>query len=840
MSVKLRELIRAVRACKTAAEERAVITKECALCRSAFAGKDGKNRHRNVAKLLYIHMLGYPTHFAQMEALKLIETAKFAEKRIGYLGLMLLLDEKQQVLMLVTNSLKKDFRHQSVFVIGMALSSIGNIASADIARDLAHDIEKFFSHSSPYLRKKAALAAIRCIRKVPELIEDFLPATKNLINDKNHAVQLSAVTLVVEMIKVEPSILDEFKTMTRSIVKSLKTLRTYVSEYDVAGVTDPFLQCKMIRLLCLLGQGDTEASEYMNDILAEVAINTEAAKNPGYAVLYDTVMTIMSIEAENGLRVVAINILGRFLLNRDNNIRYVALNTLCKVVDRDAQAIHRHRNTIVDCLKDADISIRRRALDLIYALVTSKNVKDLVTELLNYLALTSGDKEFKADLTEKICVVVERYAVSPKWHIDTIVQVLITAGKYARPHVVTDLIALASQNKDLYAYTVHKVFTSLRKFKSTHLNLAIAALWIIGESGDLLVSAQGVTQANIDEKVTFEAVSESEVLGLVTKMIKHPLATPTHREYGLTCLIKLSSRFSNTAPVLKCIGEFKRSMVVELQQRAVEYTALSGEQFATLRAGVLGRMPVIEAKPRMAEKKRPTATEESSSDESGDSSSSDSDSDDEEDTSKAKTSAPSAQPAQPAAPNLMDMFANPTTEAAPAPTPTPAPQPAVNLMDLLGGGVSQPAPQQQQQPQQGAPDLAAMFGVTPTPQPVASSAPQYPPATVHQSGVLTCVFNYSKNQSTPHVVEVKAVFTNKTPGPLSNFEFQIACPKFLVLNLHAAASNVIPPNGTLAQSFTLTNNAYPQKQLLIRTRMNYVMSGNATVEQAQISQPWPN
>ena len=31
----------------------------------------------------------------------------------------------------------------------------------------------------------------------------------------------------------------------------------------------------------------------------------------------------MSIEAESGLRVLGINILGRFLQSRDNNIRYV-------------------------------------------------------------------------------------------------------------------------------------------------------------------------------------------------------------------------------------------------------------------------------------------------------------------------------------------------------------------------------------------------------------------------------------------------------------------------------------------------------------------------------------
>ena len=41
MSMRLRELIRSVRASKTAAEERAVIRKECALIRTAF-----KNEHQ--------------------------------------------------------------------------------------------------------------------------------------------------------------------------------------------------------------------------------------------------------------------------------------------------------------------------------------------------------------------------------------------------------------------------------------------------------------------------------------------------------------------------------------------------------------------------------------------------------------------------------------------------------------------------------------------------------------------------------------------------------------------------------------------------------------------------
>lgn len=100
-------LIKAIRACKTLADERATIQKESAAIRTAFKEDDSYTRHNNIAKLLYIHMLGYPAHFGQIECLKLVASPRFADKRLGYLGTMLLLDENQEVLTLVTNSLKK-------------------------------------------------------------------------------------------------------------------------------------------------------------------------------------------------------------------------------------------------------------------------------------------------------------------------------------------------------------------------------------------------------------------------------------------------------------------------------------------------------------------------------------------------------------------------------------------------------------------------------------------------------------------------------------------------------------------------------------------------------------
>ena len=65
------------------------------------------NRRNNVAKLLYLFTLGERTHFGQIECLKLLASPRFADKRLGHLATRLLLDENQEVLTLVTNSLKK-------------------------------------------------------------------------------------------------------------------------------------------------------------------------------------------------------------------------------------------------------------------------------------------------------------------------------------------------------------------------------------------------------------------------------------------------------------------------------------------------------------------------------------------------------------------------------------------------------------------------------------------------------------------------------------------------------------------------------------------------------------
>ncbi|RUP47155.1 Clathrin/coatomer adaptor, adaptin-like protein, partial [Jimgerdemannia flammicorona] len=590
---RLKDLIKAIRACKTAADERAVIQKESAAIRTSFREENNEARHANVAKLLYIHMLGYPAHFGQMECLKLVASPRFADKRLGYLGIMLLLDENQEVLTLVTNSLKNDMNHSNMYIVGLALCTLGNISSPEMARDLCAEVEKLLGSSNTYIRKKAALCAVRIIRRVPDLQENFISKAKSLINDRNHGVLITGITLITEMCLQNADTLVLFRKAVPVLVRHLKNLVTagFSPEHDVTGVTDPFLQVKILRLLRFLGHDDAEATEAMNDVLAQVATNTESSKNVGNSILYETVLTIMDIPSESGLRVLAINILGKFLSNRDNNIRYVALETLNKTVTIDTQAVQRHRNIILDCLRDGDISIRRRALELSFALINEQNVRVLTRELLAFLEI--ADAEFKQGMTTKICLAADRFAPNKRWHIDTVLRVLKLAGNYVREEILAGFIRLVAQTSELHQYTVQKLYAALKADISQE-SLVLAGVWVIGEYGDVLIKG-----GSFEEEELVKEVTEGDVLSLFDSVLQGPYANQVTREYVITALMKLSSRFTDyqaTAQIKVMLQGHVASHEVEIQQRAVEYTNLF--QYDGIRPAVLERMPVPEGRVR--------------------------------------------------------------------------------------------------------------------------------------------------------------------------------------------------------------------------------------------------
>jgi hypothetical protein len=162
--------------------------------------------------------------------------------------------------------------HSNQFIVGLALCALGNICTAEMARDLALEVEKLLHNNNSYIRKKAALCSLRIVRKVPDLIDYVMVPATSLLTDKHHGVLISGVKLCTELCQVSEVAVQHFRKHVMSLIRVLKSLVVsgYAPEYDVNGITDPFLQIRLLRLLGLLGKGDPETSDNMSDILAQV------------------------------------------------------------------------------------------------------------------------------------------------------------------------------------------------------------------------------------------------------------------------------------------------------------------------------------------------------------------------------------------------------------------------------------------------------------------------------------------------------------------------------------------------------------------------------------------
>jgi AP-1 complex subunit gamma-1 len=861
---RLRDMIRSIRACKTAAEERGVVRKECAAIRAAISDNDQDYRHRNLAKLMFIHMLGYPTHFGQMECLKLIAASGFPEKRIGYLGLMLLLDERQEVLMLVTNSLKQDLNHSNQYIVGLALCALGNICSAEMARDLAPEVERLLNSRDPNIKKKAALCSVRIIRKVPDLSENFMYPAASLLKEKHHGVLISGVQLCTELCKASKDSLDHIRrNCTDVLVRILKDVSnsSYAPEYDIAGITDPFLHIRVLRILRILGQGDADSSEAMNDILAQVATKTESNKNAGNAILYECVETIMGIEATSGLRVLAINILGRFLSNRDNNIRYVALNILMRAISVDTQAVQRHRATILECVKDTDASIRKRALELVFILVNDTNAKHLIKELIDYLQVS--DPDFKEDLTAKICLIVEKFSQDKLWYLDQMFKVLSLAGNYVKDDVWHALVVAISNAPDFQGYSVRLLYSALQASLEQE-SLVRVAVWCIGEYGEMLVNNVGYLDS--EEPIT---VTESDAIDLIELALKRHTTDTATRAMCLVSLLKLSSRFPPTSERVKGIViQHKGNVELELQQRSIEFASII-QRHTGIKSTLLERMPVLDEASYLT--KRAGSTEKTASGYPKSTASGDS-----KITSSVKVPNGVAKPPTAASmPNLID-FNIDDTPVAPTSTTTSEhpnfmkdlididlpssppsggkPAPAINrniIDDLLSIGTS-PV-------ENGLPASSSFPTITKSTVPETKLAPvsdlldglslslnssssssreeEGKSITAFQSGNLKITFSLRRQPEKPQVTLIHATFTNLSSNAYTNFIFQAAVPKFIQLHLDPASSNTLPANGTgtITQSLTLTNTQHGQKPLAMRIRVSYKVNNEEKLEQGQIS-----
>nr|XP_028590592.1 AP-2 complex subunit alpha-2 isoform X4 [Podarcis muralis] len=583
-----------IRNCKSKEAEIKRINKELANIRSKFKGDkalDGYSKKKYVCKLLFIFLLGHDIDFGHMEAVNLLSSNKYTEKQIGYLFISVLVNSNSELIRLINNAIKNDLASRNPTFMGLALHCIANVGSREMAEAFAGEIPKILvaGDTMDSVKQSAALCLLRLYRTSPDLVPmgDWTSRVVHLLNDQHLGVVTAATSLITTLAQKNP---DEFKTSVSLAVSRLSRIVTSAStdlqDYTYYFVPAPWLSVKLLRLLQCYPPPDPSArgrlTECLETILNKAQEPPKSKKvqhsNAKNAVLFEAISLIIHHDSEPNLLVRACNQLGQFLQHRETNLRYLALESMCTLASSEFshEAVKTHIETVINALKtERDVSVRQRAVDLLYAMCDRSNAQQIVAEMLNYLE--TADYSIREEIVLKVAILAEKYAVDYTWYVDTILNLIRIAGDYVSEEVWYRVIQIVINRDDVQGYAAKTVFEALQA-PACHENLVKVGGYILGEFGNLIAGdprSSPLIQFNL----------------LHSKF--HLCSVPT-RALLLSTYIKFVNLFpeikTTIQDVLRSDSQLKNADV-ELQQRAVEYLRLSTIASTDILATVLEEMP---------------------------------------------------------------------------------------------------------------------------------------------------------------------------------------------------------------------------------------------------------
>uniref|UniRef100_A0AAX7SPB1 AP-2 complex subunit alpha n=1 Tax=Astatotilapia calliptera TaxID=8154 RepID=A0AAX7SPB1_ASTCA len=584
-----------IRNCKSKEAEIKRINKELANIRSKFKGDkalDGYSKKKYVCKLLFIFLLGHDIDFGHMEAVNLLSSNKYTEKQIGYLFISVLVNSNSDLIRLINNGIKNDLASRNPTFMNLALHCIANVGSREMAEAFASEIPRVLvaGDTMDSVKQSAALCLLRLNRTSPDLVPmgEWTTRVVHLLNDQHLGVVTAATSLITTLAQKNP---DDFKTSVSLAVARLSRIVTSASidlqDYTYYFVAAPWLSVKLLRLLqCYPPPEDaalrSRLTECLETILNKAQEPPKSKKvqhsNAKNAVLFEAIALIIHHDSEPTLLVRACNQLGQFLQHRETNLRYLALESMCTLASSEFshEAVKTHMETVINALKtERDVSVRQRAVDLLYAMCDRSNAKQIVAEMLSYLE--TADYSIREEIVLKVAILAEKYAVDYTWYVDTILNLIRIAGDYVSEEVWYRVIQIVINRDDVQGYAAKTVFEALQA-PACHENLVKVGGYILGEFGNLIAGdsrSSPLVQFNL----------------LHSKF--HLCSVPT-RALLLSAYIKFINLFPEVKATIQDVlrsDSQLRNADVELQQRAVEYLRLSCIASTDILATVLEEMP---------------------------------------------------------------------------------------------------------------------------------------------------------------------------------------------------------------------------------------------------------
>ena len=163
----------------------------------------------------------------------------------------------------------------------------------------------------------------------------------------------------------------------------------------------------------------------------------------------------------------------------------------------------------------------------------------------------------------QICLIVEKYSQTRRWHFDTILKVLILADQSVKEDSAKSLVHLITITPELQQYCLAKLFFSASQ-NLRNDTLCKVTMYLIGELSSALLRVREVE------------IRENNIIDLIEQILFRPGAADETIEYGLSALFKLHDKFGGELRerIVKMIKSFESHSDLEVQKRACEYVKL--------------------------------------------------------------------------------------------------------------------------------------------------------------------------------------------------------------------------------------------------------------------------
>ncbi|KAH9049511.1 Adaptor protein complex AP-3 delta subunit [Lactarius hengduanensis] len=530
----LQDLIRGLRSNKK--DEAKFLAQAVDEIRQEIKSKDMELKAGAVLKLTYLEMLGHDMSWASFHVVEVMSSPKYHLKTVGYLAATQSFGPETDVLMLTTNLLKKDLT-SSPNDIAVGLNGLSNTVSPDLARDLSNDVVTMLSHSRPHIRKRAVIAVYKALIKYPEAAPFALTRLKEKLEDQDLGVVAATINVLCELVRREPI---EYLSLAPQLFRLMTTS------------SNNWMLIKLIKLFGFLSPHEPRLVKKLQPPITELISTT-----PAISLLYECVHTcivggMLLRSSGDDLAELCVTKLAAFLQDPDQNLKYIALLALAKIVPTHRHLVAKYQDMIFSSVSDQDLSIRMRALDLLSAMVTKDNLQSIVQQLLSYLvrpdstpfpaaasslavAITSPPSEGEgltlppAQLSSYRLTLVQRLLamcshntydniVDFQWYLSVLLDLTYVASVNVGDQIKDQLVDIVARVKAVKRWAVELMTRLLRddtflansQEEGSCAEVLWAAAWICGENSREIAEPQKLLPYFLQPNVSFLA---SETIG---------------------------------------------------------------------------------------------------------------------------------------------------------------------------------------------------------------------------------------------------------------------------------------------------------------------------------------